>query len=710
MDSNCSLGPDLSPQAAGPSDRDSIDTPALIGNVRRDSPEDETPGKYWTSIWLRKPTLLALIALFTALVASLIVLLTVAKAHDGIRPTLSSNRYAWTYGPTAVLVVVLGLWRQVDYYCKLMQPWQEMYKSPKDADNSLMLDYVSPILVTSWIRAVRRRHIPVAASIAGFTIMKLIILFSTGLLVLTPTVVTTSQPITLTTSFATDDFWKTVPEGGNVYANNLVVSTYSNVSAESVHAYLKVLESQGHDYNIPPNDMVLQSFEAQGTTDLLSVVTEVNAFVPNISCEIAQSTFRRLSGGDLAVRLDSTTCSVGAEHQTPLEMIWSYNFFCRNDKCSPPVVQYDFWRVNCSEVDSSSSVTTIDVNTPYDFRFALLVGNYTMETFFSEADNSTQYRAVAQEAAAVICKIDYSMNNATILLDSKNGSVQVNHLVTAGHMNNLTGVMLGEIMHDALWASQDLDSLDNQDRFDLKINPQTTVPLYYVLLRTLVGEQSINQFLSAETLQSSARQAWAGIASQFVRENCIRATNVTSTATATFLESRLHVGVLPLWAMVAGFVLLIILTICIMFTTYNDIVPQDPGCLAMASSLTITSPTMTDSLRVCGCLRTSQLSDSLSGFEFKTQSDSSFRIMATTKRHGVSEQEKEKKGKPKATAWIPLAAQYPMIGPTLFLLWPSSYSRYSIKSLTEILACWTFTTRKNRQPIFHGTFRVRSCF
>jgi hypothetical protein len=666
IDSNRSPEPDLSTQSATPYNNESIDTATLNDYVEPGSPEDETHGSYWTSIWLRRPTLLALVALFTALIASLIVLLTVEQAHDGIRPSLSSNHYAWTYGPTAVLIIVLSLWRQVDYYCKLMQPWQEMYKGPKDADNSLMLDYISPLMITSWIRAVRRGHIPVAASIAGFTVMKLIILFSTGLLVLTPTMVTRPQPITLTTSFAMDEFWKTVPESGTVRVGVDELPTYSNVSAGSVHAYVKALEDEGRGGNISLNDMVFQSFEIQGIPGLLGVTTEVDAFVPNISCEIARPTFRMLPDDNLLVRLDSTTCSVGSEHQTSLELTWSWND-CPTDPCPPFAIKYNFWRVNCSEVDSSSSLTTIDIATLYDFRFALLVGNYTTEPFFSEKANRTFHKPIPHETAAVICKVDYSMNNATILRDSKDGSIEVDHLATVGHLNNLTGVMLGEIMHDALYASQDLNLPDNPDTYNLKLDPQTTVPLYYVLLRTLVGEQSMDRFLSAETLQSSACQVWAGIASRFIRESCTRSTNVTSTATVTFAESRLHVGLISFWAMVVGFVLLIILTICIMFTTCNDVVPQDPGYLATGSSMMITSPTMTEALSACGELRTSQLSHLLSDLEFKTEFDRSFRIVGATKRLGATKRQTEKKGSQKADTWIPLAAQYPMMGLTLLV-------------------------------------------
>lgn len=510
----CLPGYHFSSKTATPPNNENSDTQALIEDVEYDFPENELPGRFWTSIWLRKQTLLALISLFTALIASLVVLWTMDQAHDGIHPVLSSNHYVWTYGPTAVLVVVLSLWRQVDYYCKLMQPWQEMYKSPKDAENSLLLDYVSPTLITSWVRAVHRRHIPVVASISGFAIMKLIILLSTGLLTLTPTTMTGLQGITLTTAFGADAFWNTIHSNGtlsDIGFSSAYTQTYSGVSAEPVYAYVKLLTDQSHgpDYSVSANNMVFQSFEPQETTELLSVVTEVDAFVPNVSCEITKTAFRQLSNdfdpdddddndsddsdgfssdNYLAVRLNSTTCSVGAEHQTSL-VLQNNPVYCPNNTCPPSSVRYDFWRVNCSELAESSSYTTIDVNTPYDFQFALLVSNSTINAFFSEEGATTVHEAVPPEAAAVICEIDYSVARATILRDMINGSVQVQSLTASRQLNNFTGIMLGEIMHDALWASQDLDMRDHVEKpQDLKTTAQVTVPLYYVMLRTLVGE------------------------------------------------------------------------------------------------------------------------------------------------------------------------------------------------------------------------------
>jgi hypothetical protein len=65
-------------------------------------------------VWLRRRTLLTFVGLFVVFDAALIILWRLNKAENGFRPTLSTNHYAWTYGPTAVLVIVLSLWRQVD--------------------------------------------------------------------------------------------------------------------------------------------------------------------------------------------------------------------------------------------------------------------------------------------------------------------------------------------------------------------------------------------------------------------------------------------------------------------------------------------------------------------------------------------------------------------------------------------------------------------
>ena len=128
----------------------------------------------WTPIWLKKRTLVAFVVLYIVLLLSVILLWHFSRDKDGFAPRISTNHYTWTYGPTAVLVIVVGLWRQVAYYSSVLAPWHEM-KRGAESSRSLLLDYVSPFQVVSLWLAFRHRSISVIAAILGFACLKLIV-------------------------------------------------------------------------------------------------------------------------------------------------------------------------------------------------------------------------------------------------------------------------------------------------------------------------------------------------------------------------------------------------------------------------------------------------------------------------------------------------------------------------------------------------------
>lgn len=393
--------------------------------------------QYWTSIWLHKLTLLGIAGLFASLAAALIVLWFANKAQDGFAPTLTTNHYAWTYGPTAILVVVLSFWRQVDFHCKAMQPWQQLFQGPASADRSMLLDYLSPIQITSFITAIRYRHVPVAASIAGFAILKLVILISTGLLVLAPVLITETISVNLISAFDSDSFWSTVPK--EFYAVALDHSgeyTYRDISAHAVHSFLNTLKEDSAKPADIANNVVFQSIVPEAEMNLSSISVKVDSFVPKIACEVAHPTVANLGYdgwlSDLKVQLDSTTCSVGGNNQTTLEVI------TRSPQCSDGCAKdqwvsrncygctqwtsFNFWRVNCSQepdIDYNQfpgatdllAYNILDANLSYDFRFAMMVSNLTFEPI--ESGLSTN-KPIAHQTAAVICDIDYSMQSSLV--------------------------------------------------------------------------------------------------------------------------------------------------------------------------------------------------------------------------------------------------------------------------------------------------------
>jgi Protein of unknown function (DUF3433) len=130
----------------------------------------------WAPFWLRKGTLVAFIVLYMMLLAAVTTLWRICRDQDGFRPPISTNHYTWTYGPTAVLIIVVSLWRQVEYHCKVLAPWHEL-KQGAEPSRSLLLDYVSPFQFTTLWLACQHATISVIAAIVGFACLKLIVMF-----------------------------------------------------------------------------------------------------------------------------------------------------------------------------------------------------------------------------------------------------------------------------------------------------------------------------------------------------------------------------------------------------------------------------------------------------------------------------------------------------------------------------------------------------
>ena len=72
--------------------------------------------------FLRFRVLIAFAVVFAGLFGLLQFLYSYSQHHQGISQSDESRRYLWTYGPTAILVLIAVLWRQVDYAAKLILP------------------------------------------------------------------------------------------------------------------------------------------------------------------------------------------------------------------------------------------------------------------------------------------------------------------------------------------------------------------------------------------------------------------------------------------------------------------------------------------------------------------------------------------------------------------------------------------------------------
>lgn len=137
-----------------------------------------------------------------ACIAALVFLYRFALQQDGLQLRWHDNHYLWTYGPTAILAFILSFWRRVDSIYRLNQPWWYLLAGQAPYSECVLLDYTSPFFGITFVRALRLRHYPVAASVLIFVLLKLIILASTAVFFVGPSSKGVMIPVEYTSRFS----------------------------------------------------------------------------------------------------------------------------------------------------------------------------------------------------------------------------------------------------------------------------------------------------------------------------------------------------------------------------------------------------------------------------------------------------------------------------------------------------------------------------
>jgi hypothetical protein len=276
--------------------------------------------------------------LFAALVLALLLPWHYSNLHNGFT-LVSLNHYAWTYGPTAILAIISALWRQIDFYCKALIPWDELRKGGATASRSLLLDYISPIQPIGFRQALKNRHFSVIATILAVDILKLVTLVSTGLLGVVPTQMPAAN-VTLTAKTAIS---------GSSYNNATRLAMLAPNNPVFYSAYAHIARGLPYPEGMK-GDAVYPTFElpALGSTINSSISVEVNVFYPHFICEVAQVTVTDFSPnrtrGQANISVSSPSCSIPRMGAQPVLTLSSLH----RDLVAPRQFTGQMQPVNCS--------------------------------------------------------------------------------------------------------------------------------------------------------------------------------------------------------------------------------------------------------------------------------------------------------------------------------------------------------------------------
>lgn len=560
--------------------------PLIFENAIPQDDDQQRPSRMWNPIWLHSLVLSALVILFLALLVGLIILWYFARLENGIPTDITENHYAWTYGPTALLVVVGVAWRQVDFYCRTLAPWSHLRGGPAPANASLLLDYVSPILPKILAAAAANNDWAVLASGFGILLLRIVIVFSTGLLVLTPTALSAIIDDAVVTS--------------KFVGTNYTTQSEAIGTTELVQYY--GIQKQGLDYEYGTTGTV-----AYETIDLASVplnstvTTTVNGVFPFFNCEIVDPeivgnnfTWSTEEEGqlDLTLTLTPTKCH-------PLR---SYFTFCSFKGC--PVGQYISSNEAWMWPNSYDPLKPpLDDQDPCANLYQLAVTDLQFERIAGHPVNtSAAWNVSISRAMGIVCSLGYTVDTLNIAINTANPT-SAGGVNTTGPLRRVADVLPGFSYYNLTMNMETIADFENS----LPAPPGIENLSGLAQLTAIMNNGSADALLNTTTMKDSVEKAFKGIAVQMAHSVLRKADNRTAPAQALYQEERLQIRMVSLWAMGVGFVLLAVCGMIVLIWRPRDAVSRNPNSVATHAALFAASPGLQAALAGTGCCTDSSL-------------------------------------------------------------------------------------------------------
>lgn len=570
--------------------------------------------RFWNPFWSSPALLFALSIVIALLSAATIGLWRFSVSSHGF-PLLTAINYSWTYGPTAVLTLIMSIWNQTTYYCKLLEPWRQLKLGPLGPEQTLLLDYISPILpVTLW-RATRLKHIPVLVTVWTGIVLKVVTVASTGLL----------SPVNTRMSFQN----VSLEALSTFNTENLDLHGYSFSSlSESVinyEAYALIANQLNFPDGIQP-DLAFQRFRlpenSTANRTLSTIRATVQSFKPSVQCEDANvisvnaSTETRHDEALLHVFANISWPSCHSSKRRPRQL--KDTFSLMPTKLPPRQIYGGVPYADLICHDSAESFWNFVAI--YDIRY-----NQTAipsAIFHAELSNSSGTWGIQiVEATSTACRISYSMVPAQVTYDlSRNPVEPVVDLLQDNSTSYLGPFIEGfpeldfssRIYHGAAESPFMVGSYitNGMDEF---------APNTFVDMMSRAGNKTPADFLSSPDAMSSAASTvftYAGI--QVANAFLISDTTEDLQGEISTLTTRLQISSLASLAMVSGLLIAAIGAIVLVSVRAQDVVTHRPGPIGSMAMVLRDSPSFNVLLSNCGESKLEQISRILSTFTFQS--------------------------------------------------------------------------------------------
>ncbi|PTB65127.1 hypothetical protein BBK36DRAFT_1122469 [Trichoderma citrinoviride] len=539
----------------------------------------------WAPIWLSRVALVAFASTFLLMLLATALLYHFSEENSGLSVQEEANHYAWKYGPTAVLVVVGALWRQVDFANKILMPWEELRTGPSSADKTLLLDYISPLLPT---------------------------VFSTGLLILEPTQMAKSnQKFQLSSKFQLNQSvdptfaWAVGPGPAQTYYGiNFYGLRYPPGTAEDFIV---------PDFKVP--SMAASNIEYSMSTDgakvgydceLLPITNGTKAYMPWRSI-LASYIVANVTTKDCDIK--GVTLAAGPDHYFYHDKNATQNYQAQF-VVYPCNFDFDFSRQYIQQGNLSMDMKVY--NTSRDLRLFMSVVDLRISPW--NASSSGPRYMYLHNVTAALCKPSYELGRFEVgVPNADNGSARA--LFSASAKQSA----LKQFPHGSLTMAVDTtvgNWILGNGGVDYVLT--ATVPTFFQLMSKKAGVESIRSFMDPELLIKTGTDVFKGIAAQVLHSIIVQPANRTTMGSIRYEEQRLRVKALSTGFMCSFLGLLVLISVAMIFTRPGFAAPDRPGAALSMATLLASSPPLNEILSYMGSLSNEKLQQNLGAYYFRT--------------------------------------------------------------------------------------------
>ncbi|KAK6530644.1 hypothetical protein TWF281_007483 [Arthrobotrys megalospora] len=515
----------------------------------------------WMPLVLRPWSLLIFLLVFMGIFITLIGLYVRSKRNQGLSNERESRHYIWTYGPTAVFIVLAAFWRHLDYQVKLLMPYVELAAGPKHAKLTVMLDYISPFQPVAFWIACKNRHWLVILSAVAFATLKIAIIFATGLFILQGTALETADK----------DFLR--------YRNQFSAAGFDPALDARASLTIFGVSALNLSYPVGTNhNSAFQSFTNFGNVSLdniASISVPADVFTAKLDCQLA--------------RVNWTDDRDLVNENTPTSQFYNSTAFAPG--CTLKKIRLDApgWMGNDTQ---QGYYARIQNSTCDEIRDPVAGSRLFVGITFSTRVN---YLNTLRNYTAFVCKPSYTIQKSQITIPNNrlNDYSQISGVQPLGDSTTIPGFtpkdLTDSIVATLGAASSQLANLGWDRTFDS----------FFSLMNTVQPQLNYTAFMEPDILKPAAEDLYTTLAAQIAGSLLTQPTTDTTVVDATVskIQQRLILRPVSVIVMEVIVVVLILITILlIVMIPRQGVAPRDPSSIGALATILSRSKSLEQSL------------------------------------------------------------------------------------------------------------------